>query len=425
MKLTDIIKKDVLIVLRDFKALVFIFLMPIVLIVILGLALGGIFASDGFSIGRIDIAVVDGVTESEIAAANAQLGATASYDDMSLYSVLDSDDIGAFISYEVMDADEAESRLESGEIDAVAAIPEGYALDIAGAMTGGGNGTQIDVMGRQGEFETTVVDSVVQAYADTLSSVSADMAVLHQAMEHNVSGQQGPGSDFAAFIQTSVNASLADTVEIDSKGVEARGVLTSFFYYSIAITCMFILYSAGQGSSFLYTESDEKTLERLTVAGVSKKKLLLGKSFAVFSLCILQLIVLFAFSTVAFGINWGNTLVFVAISICVAISVTGLGVLLMVLVYRSGNPRIGNMFQAVLVQIFALFGGSYIPLSVLPKFFSTVSVFTPNGLAVQAYTANVTGAPFSEVLPYIAGSVGLGVALYFIGVMLYPRERKA
>ena len=431
MRLFDIIKKDVLLVLRDFKALVFIFLMPIVLIVILGLALGGVFSSDGFSIGEIYIAVVDEVDEDEIAAANAQLKMSgASYDNMSLYSVLDSEDIKSFIHYEVLADSEAQRRLEDQQIAAVVTIPEGFALGLAKAMAGEDSSVGMDVKGQDGWLQTTVVNSVMASYADTLSSISADMAVFMDTIaSQTIAGDLSPEDisqiDFASFIHDSVNASLTDALNITSKGIESRGVLNSFFYYSIAITCMFILYSAGQGSSFLYTESEEKTLSRLTAAGVSGKKLLLGKSFAVFGLCIIQLIVLFAFSTFAFNINWGNAFVFAAISICVAISVTGLGVLLMVLVYRAGNPRIGNMFQAIIVQILALFGGSYIPLSVLPKFFSAISILTPNGLAVQAYTANVTGAPFSEVLPYIAGSVGLGIVLYFVGVMLYPRERRA
>lgn len=425
MRLIDIIKKDVLIVLRDFKALIFIIFMPIVLIVILSLALGSVFHSDGFELDHINIAVVD---ESANSTESLPQGASFNAQEMSLYSVLDSDEVKSFISYEVMDETAALALLENNEISAVVTIPKGYLEDVMAGMYGGDVKTQITVLGgQQRTFESGIVSSVVTAYADTISSLSADIGVLMQVIEQNgtISQQAVAQLDIGSFIHQSVEAAQVGAVSIDSKGITARKVLNSFYYYSIAITCMFILYSAGQGSYFLHNESEDRTLARLTAAGISKMKLLFGKSFAVFCLCMIQLIVLLLFSSVVFGIEWGNPFGFIITSICVAISVTGVGVLLMVLVYRANNPRIGNVFQSVLVQVFALFGGSYIPLTTLPKFFSTVSLFTPNGLAIKAYTENVTGAPFVEILPYLLGSVGLGIALYIIGIMLYPRDRRA
>jgi ABC-2 type transport system permease protein len=424
MRIGDLIKKDVRVVLQDVQALVFIFLMPIVLIVILGLALGGVFQGDGAAFRQIRIALVDEVDADEIAEADSVLSPMgASYKDMALQSVLDADEVASFLTYETVDAQDARALLDAGEADAMVTIPKGYAVSLAGAMFGGSGGAQIDVAYAQDTLQATIAGSVVRAYADTLSSISADALLLFKTAGDGI--QVIPAADIGAYIAHAVHLSMADTATVTSRGVAARQVINSYYYYSIAITCMFILYAAGQGSTFLYTESEDKTLQRLSAAGVPGTKLLIGKSFAVFCLCILQLIVLFGFSTLAFGINWGNTLVFIAISICIALSVTGLGTLLMVMVYRSGNPRIGGIFQGVFVHAFALFGGSYIPLSVLPKFFSKVALITPNGLAIRAFTENVTGAPFSEIWPYMLGSIGLGIVLFFIGVILFPRERRA
>ncbi len=429
MKLIDIIKKDLRVVLRDRVALMFIFLMPIVLITILSFALGGVFTSDGMSIGHLNIAVVDNTTEDETQQTAKQIagdGASLDMNHMSLYSMLDSDEVSEFLSYTVMDEAVANEMLQNGGIDAVVTIPQGFNAGLLNMMTGlGGDDLQIDVLGAQNRtMESGIVASIVRAYTDTFSTLTADMDILKQtAMSSGGMIEQTMSKlDFESFMQS---LSQQPEININMEGIAARKVLSSFSYYSIAITCMFVLYAAGQGSTFLLTESQEKTLLRLTAAGVSTKKLLLGKSVAVFFLCIIQLIVLLGFSTLAFGIEWGNPLVFVLISICVAISITGLGVLLMVLVYRAGNPSVGSVFQSVLAQVLALFGGSFLPLSVLPAFFSTVALFTPNGLAIMAYTGNVTGAPLTEILPYLGGSVLMGIVLYFVGLMLFPKERKA
>ena len=102
MKLTDIISKDMRVVLRDRVALMFIFLMPIVLITILSFALGGVFSSDGLSIGQINIAVVDKTAEDEMQQAAEQMagyGAFLDMQQMSLYTVFDSKEVSGFLSY--------------------------------------------------------------------------------------------------------------------------------------------------------------------------------------------------------------------------------------------------------------------------------------------------------------------------------------
>lgn len=450
MRIADIIRKDLVVVLRDGKAFIFIVLMPIVLMTILGLALGGVFSTGGYSIGQIDIAVVDlqvapdqAEMQQEIrdqiasrygakAAGNAIQGMEGidqiGGDQMSLFTVLNSPQVAEFISYEVTDADTARQKLENGEISAVVTIPESFASDMIAAMITGSGHAEIEVTGvPERSIAHSVVSGVVGAYTDTISQVSADIAVLIQAMVEQgaMSAEAMAAIDIEPMVTDSVQQSVQNAVDVKSKGVAARKPLDSFAYYSIAITCMFVLYSAGQGSTFLQAESAEKTLARLRAAGVSRFKLLFGKSIVVLLLTILQLIILFAFSTLAFGLAWGNMGTFILISLCVALSVTGLGVLLMVLVYRADNPRIGNVFQGVIVQVLALFGGSYLPLSQLPKFFSAISLGTPNGLAIHAYTGNATGAPLVEVLPYMAACFGLGVVLFIIGVTLFPRERRA
>lgn len=412
MKLKDIIFKDLRVVLRDRVALMFIFLMPIVLIMILSFALGGMFATDTISIGRINVAVVDNDD-----------GTSAAH-EASLYALLDSEDIAAFLNYQFMDAKQAQEKLDNREVDAIITIPTGFLSDVTQAMAGTRISQQISVLGSPNStLKAGIVASIITSYTDTLSMLSADMALLMETAAHSgVTEQTMARLDIASFMR---QLAAAPTVDIAYEGVAARKALSSFSYYSIAITCMFVLYSAGQGSGFLYTESEERTLQRLSAAGVSRIKLLIGKCVAVFLLCLLQLTVLLGFSSLVFGLDWGNPLVFLAISVCVAVSVTGLGALLMVLVYRAGNPSIGNVFQSVIVQVFALLGGSFLPLAILPAFFSTLAMFTPNGLAVMAYTGNVSGAPLSEILPYMAGNVGLGIVLLSIGAALFPRERRA
>ena len=416
MKLFDIIKKDLNLVLTDPKSMVFIIIMPIVLILILSFSLGGSFEEEGFTLDIINIGVVDNITDDEIALLESMPLDQSIIDSVSLYTLLDDENLNEIITYEKMTQEQANTKLETREVDAVVIIPETYLrTTLMGIQTGNGE-TQIEVISAQNRsLQTNIVTSVISGYTSFLSSLSADNVVLNSYLDN---------PNIFEYVAELEEFNLNNQLTIEAQGVNQRKMMNQFYYYSIAITCMFVLFSAGQGSTFLLNESNDKTLQRLFVAGVSKAKLLVGKSFAVFSLCVIQLIVLFIFSTIAFSLNWGNPWIFLLISLCLAFSVTGIGALLMVLSYKGNSHNLGNMFQSVFVQVLALFGGSYIPLAVLPKFFSSVALFTPNGLGIIAYSENVQGAPLNEIYPYILGNLALGIVFCTIAVYLFNKKRR-
>lgn len=407
MKVRDIIKKDMLLVLSNLKALVFILLMPIVLIVILSLSLGAVFQDESIKIDIIKVGVVDNNTS--IQRLPLQILQATPYD------LLNNERIKEIIDYEEVDLASGQDRLEKREYSTLIIIPEGFYSAVASNFTNETAATQIEVIGYLNtSFETNIVLSIVNAYTDQLSNIIADNKIISKYLA---------SEKFASFSASLQEELAAHQLDLQFTATGDRKSINQFYYYSIAITCMFILYTAGQGGSFLLEESQNKTLDRLSVAGVTKSKLLLGKSTAIFALCIVQLAVLFIFSTLAFSLNWGNIFIFFAIALALSFSVTGIGTLLMIASYRTGSHNWGTMFQAIGAQLFALIGGSFIPLSVLPKFFSTAALFTPNGLAIMAFTDNVQGAPFAESAPYIVGNILIGVITLAIGLLWFKRTK--
>lgn len=409
MRLFDIIKKDLMLVLSDPKAMVFILLMPIVLIVILSYSLGGSFESEEYQMGIIKVAIVDNTTEDEKAIIELLM-----LQEMTIYALLENEELTDIITYEVTDAENAASLIESGEIDALIIIPEGFIMTITQSMIGSFGETEIEIIGSQYNIiKTNIVATIISSYTNYISSMAADKVVLSEFLQSH---------DFVSYVEE-LRADNSTELQINSEGVRRRKVVNQFFYYTIAITGMFILYSAGQGSAFLLNESKNKTLQRLFISGVSHNKLLFGKCFAIFSLCIIQLIFLFTFSTFAFSIDWGNPFIFLLTALSLALSVTGIGALLMVLSYNASSQTLGDMFMSIIVQVMALFGGSFIPLAILPKFFSYVALFTPNGLGIIAFTGNMQGAPLGEIMPYILGNVLMGGFYIALGLHFFEKKK--
>ena len=75
-------------------------------------------------------------------------------------------------------------------------------------------------------------------------------------------------------------------------------------------------------------------------------------------------------------------------------------------------------------QIMAAVGGSMVPLYVFPDWVISITKFLPNGLALQTYLDLMSGATVSEILPAIAGSVGLGLMFFAIGLIRLSLERR-
>jgi ABC-2 type transport system permease protein len=406
MKIGDLIKKDMQLVLSDPKAMVFIILMPMVLILILSFSLGAAFEGESIKLDIINVAVVDENPISErlpLIALNA-----------TLYDVLDSEGVKEIVSYEALEKERAEEMLDNGEISAVIIVPLGFYEDVMSNFANESKAIQIEVLSNlNSSFEANIVSSIVSAYTREVSSVISDNRIISNYLSSD---------KFLDFMDALNQERESRALDAKLQGVGERKPINQFYYYSIAITCMFILYTAGQGSAFLLEERNNKTLARLVAAGVTKNKLLLAKCAAIFALCVIQLFVLFVFSTLAFNLKWGNMFIFLAIALSLSFSVTGIGALLMILSYKTGSRNYGDMFMAIGAQLLALIGGSFIPLSVLPKFFSVAALFTPNGLAILAFTGNVQGAPLGEMAQYMAGNILIGILTLAAGIIWFKKR---
>lgn len=115
-----------------------------------------------------------------------------------------------------------------------------------------------------------------------------------------------------------------------------KTAISSRGYYSVSMLTLFLLFSAGRGSYMLLQEKRDFTYQRMLTAGVSKWHILAGKFFVVFSIVIIQLLVLILYSTFVLGVNWGSLLeLFFIVSLFTAFAVAGLGSLLAVVTFIS------------------------------------------------------------------------------------------
>ena len=112
------------------------------------------------------------------------------------------------------------------------------------------------------------------------------------------------------------------------------------------------------------------------------------------------------------------------IFIVTAFSVSGLGIMLASIVYKSGSYNMGNVFTSFIVQVMALLGGSMIPLENMPNFTRYVSNLTPNGLMMKALTKNYYGYGFEEIGIYLLILLIIGLVFLVISLAILIRGRR-
>ena len=58
----------------------------------------------------------------------------------------------------------------------------------------------------------------------------------------------------------------------------------------------------------------------------------------------------------------------------------------------------------------------------MPEFFTTLSVFLPQGCAMQSMKAVISGQGFNGMLPYWLGSLAFGIVLFAVGAVIFRKR---
>jgi ABC-2 type transport system permease protein len=102
------------------------------------------------------------------------------------------------------------------------------------------------------------------------------------------------------------------------------------------------------------------------------------------------------------------------------INACGLGVLVGSFLKKEKSFNVAGSLG---VQIMAALGGSMVPLYIFPDWVLSATKLFPNGLALQTYLKLMSGSKILEILPAMAGSVGLGLLFFSIGLVRLSVER--
>ncbi len=355
MKFNIIAANDIKIFLRDRNAVILMSLLPMVIISVAGLALGGDFEQNI----RIDVLVVD-LDNGEISKGFIEF--------LEEIDILDVD----------MESNEfaARERVEKQEYSILIIIPGDFTESV---MTGKDSELLIITDPTQKD-QNTVVEKFVEGYARRVSTyaVAVKTAAAYGVPvydEEQVLEIVDVASQFAEPPPVDITTETTST---------ARGEITSFTQYVPGFAVMFVLFTTViAGSVSLLKEQESGTLRRLVTAPISKAEIIGGKIASTFFKGFVQLTVLILFGHAVFDLNLGSDMVALVVLIAaIVLASTGLGLLVAVLVTTKDQA---DSVSTMLTLIMSAIGGSWWPLFIEPQFMQDIAHLTITAWAMDGF----------------------------------------
>ena len=201
------------------------------------------------------------------------------------------------------------------------------------------------------------------------------------------------------------------TASIELQTKEAAGRSQGIFaYYAVAFGVMFTLLSATNGAGGVIDELERGTIHRLLSAPVTPVLLLIAKFIALWLLGIWQLGAFALFSSLIYGVSWGAPLAVLPVLLATAAAAAGFGGII-IGISRSREQL--NTLSLVFVLVMSLLGGSMWPLETLPGIAQALSKFTYNRWSIEAFQLTAIGSND----PHLFLAIGVLSSMAVVGVI--------
>ena len=382
MKALTIAANNVRRLLRDRSNIFFVFVFPMLLILVIGATFGGGFKP------RLVVAGGDsGPLAAEI---------VAGLED------LDQLEVG-FVS----SGDEAVTAVERGQANAAIVIPETYDAAVNGLTA-----TTIEFIARQddlGQQLRSVVNAVVAAQNVRLGAAQAVAAQSELTMEQSRSAVDAMARLMAgiAVTKTQLGTQIID------------GDLGRFDLGAAQQLLLFTFLTSLAGSAALIQTRRWGVSRRMLSTPTSAGQILVGEALGRFGVALVQSVFIMVGSLIVFGVNWGNLAG--ALVVVILFSLVGSGAGMLAGSVFSNDQQAGSIGVFAGLGLAAL-GGCMVPLEVFSQTMQRVAHITPHAWALDGFAELVRrGGTVTDILPELGALAGFAAALLFMATIRLRR----
>ena len=364
---------------RDRSNLFFVFVLPLVLLFVIGLVFGGAFVSK--------VAIVapsDGPLAADLVAR------IQAVDDLDV----------------VMVATESRARDEvrRNQIDAALVIP----ADFDRSLTGGDEVEIVYISGpTSGGFE---VQSVVNAI------IARQAAVIRAA---RFAAAETGVDDATASAAAEAAAAAVPAVTVVSEG-DTSGAGSGQFDLGAAQNLVMFMFITAMASSVALIQSRKLGVStRMLSTPTSVGTIVAGETLGRFFVTMLQGLFIVVAARVLFGVDWGDPIAASLLIVTFALAGTGAG---MLLGSSLSNEQQAGGLAIFLALILAALGGAMVPLEIFPPTMLQVAHLTPHAWALDGFSELIRfDGGLAEVQVELGVLVGMSVILIGLAAWRFRR----
>lgn len=360
--------------LRDRSNLFFVFVFPLLLVLMIGLQFG-----EGASAGRVAVS------------------GTGSDLRTGLVEHLESDDV--VVSDPAWD--DALALLARGRLDAAVRVD-----DVAATAYDAGEGLTLEVV-RGSSANAQVVEQQVQVAVDALRAEQARLLALEDA---GVAADRAASAIDAA--ERRVVAPRLEVTSVDELSQEFAG-MGQFEFGAAGQLLLFTFLACLGGSATLIQARRLGVVSRMLAGPITAGELVGGQILGRWAIGLFQGGYLMLATSLVFGVDWGRLDLALLVLLLFSLVAAGAAILLGTLLENEGAAAgAGVGFGLVLAAL----GGSMFPLELFPDTMRAISRVTPHAWAYEAL-ADIQrhGAGLVDVLPQLGVLAAMALALAALG----------
>jgi ABC-2 type transport system permease protein len=369
--------------LRDRLGLLFVFVLPVVIIVVMGVAFGGQRAP------RLGVAVAD-------------TGALA----VELVSTIEADPIGPELRrYDT--ATELVGAVERGDVEIGLVVPAGYDAALRSGLRAG-----VEYVMPPTSYASAlrpVLDDALHRQAALVKAARFAAEATATSFEEALARARDmlPRIGGVVVSARTIGEALVDPgMNGYLMGAQSQLVLFMFLTSMTAATQLIMSRQLGVSRRMLATPTPARTI-------------VVGELLGRFGIAMIQGLFIVLMTALVFGVSWGDPLA--ASAIVVAFALVGTGVAMLVGTVASNADQAASLGVAV-AMLLGAFGGAMVPPEVFPDVMRTLSFATPHAWAIDGLRDIVLrDANLFGVVPQLAVLAVFAAALLTLAVLLFRR----
>lgn len=371
--------------LRDRSNLFFVFVFPLLLVLLIGAQFGG--------------------------GAGVEVGAVAPEDEPAERLLERIEDAGGVRIVEVEDVDELRDEVSRGSLSAGVALPDDFGDRVVEVAP-----TEVAFIGRPDATAASLRTVVAAAVAEQRQAGQAAALADDQALDQDRAELRAIALDLQGALDgVTVRA---ETVGTDELGEEFAG-LGQFDLGASSQLFLFTFLTSLTGSAALIQLRQYGVAHRMLASPTPMREIVGGLTAGRLLVALVQALYIVVATVVLFQVDWGDPLA------------TGTVILLFSLVSAAAGMLVGaamrNDNQAAGIGVgvglgFAALGGSMVPLELFPDGLRLVSRITPHAWANEAMAEIVRrDGVLGDVLPEVLALGGMALVLLVLGTLALQR----